>query len=197
MDCRSKALTLHTIQTARLIIRRFTMDDLQDIHRILNAAFQLDKSPLEQRDEWLRWVVMNDFQLERLYQPPYGDKAVVLKETNQLIGSVGLVPSVIPAGQLLYYTPSPRPNALIRPEMGLFYAFDTAYHRKGYATEATQALIDFAFTEMQLERIIATTEYDNEKSQAVMWRLGMDIQRNPFPDPFWCQIVGILENPAR
>jgi hypothetical protein len=28
-----------------------------------------------------------------------------------------------------------------------------------------------------------------------MRRLGMDVKRNPFPDPFWCQIVAFLDNP--
>jgi ribosomal-protein-alanine N-acetyltransferase len=190
-------LPLNTIQTSRLIIRRFIMDDLQDIHRILDVVLKMDDLTLDQRADWLRWTVMNDVQLERLYQPPYGEKAVVLKENNQLIGAVGLVQSVTPAGQLAHYTPNPMPNALIRPEMGLYYACDPAYQGKGYVTEAAQALIDYAFTDLRLERIIATTDYDNEKSQAVMRRLGMDIQRNPFPDPFWCQIVGILENPAK
>src|SRR5260221_1018770 len=194
---RSKALTIHTIQTARLITRRFTMDDLQDIHRILDVVLKMDDLTVEQRADWLGWTVMNDVQLERLHQPTYGDKAVVHKENNQLIGSVGLVPSVTPAKQLLHYTPNPVRNALIRPEMGLYYGFDPAYHRKGYATEAVQGLIDYAFSNLRLERIIATTDYDNEKSQAVMRRLGMDIQRNPFPDPLWCQIVRILENPIR
>src|SRR5258708_35688611 len=67
------------IETARLIIRRFVLDDLPDIHRILNAAFPEDAGTLDQRKEWLRWTVMNDLQRARLHQPPYGDRAVVLK----------------------------------------------------------------------------------------------------------------------
>jgi [ribosomal protein S5]-alanine N-acetyltransferase len=98
---------------------------------------------------------------------------------------------------LHYNNPQPTPNARLRPEFGLFYAFDPAFHGKGYATEAAQALTDFMFNNFNIERIIATTEYNNQRSQAVMRRLGMDIQRNPFPDPFWCQIIGILENQSK
>jgi hypothetical protein len=29
-----------------------------------------------------------------------------------------------------------------------------------------------------------------------MRKLGMRIERNPYPDPFWLQIVGVLANPA-
>jgi hypothetical protein len=25
--------------------------------------------------------------------------------------------------------------------------------------------------------------------------VGMTIERNPYPDPFWLQVVGVLENP--
>src|SRR5258708_33197217 len=64
------------IETARLIIRRFVLDDLPDIHHILNAAFPEDAVTLDQREEWLRWTVMNDVLLARLHQPPYGDRAV-------------------------------------------------------------------------------------------------------------------------
>ncbi len=30
-----------------------------------------------------------------------------------------------------------------------------------------------------------------------MHRLGMTIERNPYNEPFWFQLVGVLENPAR
>jgi [ribosomal protein S5]-alanine N-acetyltransferase len=47
---------------------------------------------------------------------------------------------------------------------------------------------------MGLRRVVATTTYDNEASMGVMRKLGMRIERNPFPDPPWLQVVGILEN---
>src|SRR5258708_31080992 len=122
------------IETARLIIRRFVLDDLPDIHRILNAAFPEDAVTLDQREEWLRWSVINDVQLERLHQPPYGDRVVVLKASSQLIGSVGLVPAIIPAAQLTYFNPTPTPHAFHRPAGRPYYPFDPAYHRQGYGT---------------------------------------------------------------
>ena len=44
-----------------------------------------------------------------------------------------------------------------------------------------------------LKRLVATTEYDNFASQAVMTKLGMRLERNPFPEPPWLQLVGILD----
>jgi ribosomal-protein-alanine N-acetyltransferase len=188
-------LTFH-IETTRLLIRGFTMDDLAAIHRIFDHAIpDWDDLSLAERNEWLQWTVLNDKQLTRLHQPPYGEKAVVLRETNELIGAVGLVQAVNPTQQFPHFTPNPTPNALFRPEFGLFWAIDPAYQGQGYATEAAGALVDWIFKHLRAERVIATTEYANEASQAVMRKLGMVIQHNPFPDPFWCQVVGILENP--
>jgi RimJ/RimL family protein N-acetyltransferase len=46
-----------------------------------------------------------------------------------------------------------------------------------------------------LLRIVATTHDDNDASIRVMRKLGMLIERNPYPDPPWLQVVGVLENP--
>ena len=56
-------------------------------------------------------------------------------------------------------------------------------------------MIDYAFDQLSLGRIIATTNDDNAASLAVMRKLGMTLDRNPLPTPPWLQMVGILENP--
>jgi hypothetical protein len=50
--------------------------------------------------------------------------------------------------------------------------------------------------ELRLRRIVATTEYDNAASIAVMRKLGFRIERNPGRAPFFLQVVGIVENPS-
>jgi hypothetical protein len=45
-----------------------------------------------------------------------------------------------------------------------------------------------------LKRVIATTMYDNAASMGVMRKLGIHIERNPYPDPPWLQVVGVLDN---
>ncbi len=189
------SLSLNILETERLIIRPFAPDDLDNIHRILNEAF--GETDYTERREWLAWSVMNYTALERLYQPPYGDRAVVLKASETLIGAAGLVPSCGPFDKLPYFRArsSEPPSGLIRPEMGLFWALGAAYRGQGYATEAARALVDFVFVEMGWKRLVATTDYTNTASIAVMKRLGMTIERNPDPTPEWFQIVGILENP--
>ena len=50
----------------------------------------------------------------------------------------------------------------------------------------------FAFTELSAARIVATTEHANLASQRVMQKLGMELRRNPLPEPPWLQVVGVL-----
>jgi ribosomal-protein-alanine N-acetyltransferase len=184
------------LETDRLVIRPFVRDDLDTIHAILNPAFGEESRAA--RQEWLDWAVMNYTALARLRQPPYGDRAVVLKAADTLIGAVGLVPSFGPFDTLPYYRDrsTGSPTGLFTQEMGLFWVIGEPYRGYGYATEAARTVIDFAFTHLRLKRILATTEYANSRSIAVMQRLGMIIQRNPEPTPVWFQVIGILDNPA-
>ena len=150
---------------------------------------------LSERTEWLQWAVLNHTQLAKLYQPPYGDRAVVLKATGQLIGACGYVPCLMPFEQLPGFGGNHRTQTegLYSTEFGLFYAISPAHQRQGYATEAAQALIDYAFNELKLRRVIATTTYDNAASMGVMRKLGMRIEKNPLPEPPWLQVVGMIE----
>ncbi len=190
------------LETERLLIRPFTMADLDAIHQMLDldlltADFGTEGANTRQeRDHWLQWTILSYEALARLNQPPYGDRAVVLKQTQQVIGACGFVPCFAPFGQLPAWR-SASYDAVAHfnsPEFGLFYALSPAYQRQGYATEAARALIDYAFTQLQLKRIVATTAHENVASIGVMRKVGMRIEKNPHPDPPWFQVVGILEN---
>jgi len=184
------------LETSRLIIRPFVMDDLQAIHQILDVELEPEysRTSLDERAQWLQWSVLNYEALAKLYQPPYGDRAMVLKSTGQLIGACGFVPCLMPFEQLPAFSqPSSRPG-LASTEFGLYYALSPAHHRQGYATEAATVLIEYAFSELRLKRVVATTAYDNVASMGVMRKLGMTVEKNPSPDPPWLQVVGVLEN---
>ncbi len=182
--------------TSRLTIRPLKLDDLDRIHVILNACF--GDSPMDERREWLDWTVRNYVALARLHQPLYGERGVVLKATGELIGAVGIAPALGPYQRLPSFRKNGEPeDTFNQPEFGLFWAIAPEHQRKGYASEAAQALIDYMFSELNLRRIIATTEFENEGSQAVMRKLGMVVEQNPTPgEPFWFQVVGTLYHPA-
>lgn len=184
------------LETERLIIREFTPDDLDARHQLTLEAFD-DDIPTDAGRQYLQWAALNHQELASLHQPPYGDRAVVLKESGQMIGSVGLVPSVIPWGVLPNHRPpnSP-PHYFVSPEFGLFWAIMTAHRGQGYATEAGGALIDYVFQKLYAERIVATTEHTNAASQRVMHKLGMTLEANPGDQPVWFEVVGVLVNPS-
>ncbi len=197
------ALRIPPLETARLIVRPFTMDDLDDIHRVLdiellNADFGSEGAKARnERRQWLQWTIMSYEQLARLRQPPYGDRAVVLKQANQVIGACGFVPCLNAFGQLpsLSCAGGGAPTRFNSTEFGLFYAISRLHRRQGYATEAARAMIDYAFRELNLKRMVATTTHDNAASIGVMRNVGMRIEENPYPVPPWLQVIGILESP--
>lgn len=189
------------LETDRLRIRPYQMGDLDALHGSLVDAGWVDSNLSHEESrakqkKHLQWAIMNTDALANLYQPPYGDRAVVSKETDEFIGSVGLVPTLKPYGLLPYYQehyPVRDPQQRL-PEMGMFWIVSTAHQGKGYATESAQAMITHMFEIFNLQRIIATTDYDNLASQQVMRKLGMTLDKNPYDDPPWFQVVGILEN---
>ncbi len=193
-------MNMPVLETERLQIRPFTMEDFEDVHRILDLEEddQSSERARAARRDWLQWTVLGYGQRAALSQPPYGERAVALKDTGRLVGAVGLVPffnafALLPA---LRVTLEPPASHVYSPEVGLFYQISQANRRQGYAAEAACALIDYTFDTLNLGRIIATTDYDNIASIAVMNKLGMRIERNPSPDPPWLQVVGVLANPA-
>ncbi len=188
--------------TERLVIRPFRMDDLDAAYKLLDIdladAETGNSGPISraERERRLLWATMNYGELAELYQPPYGDRAIELRETGQLIGSAGFVPCLGPFGQLPSFpSGGSEQGPFFSTEFGLYWAVSPARQRKGYATEAGRALIDYAFSTLNLHRVVATTTYDNEPSIAVMRKLGMAIQRNPLSEPFWFQAVGVILNP--
>lgn len=83
--------------------------------------------------------------------------AIVLKETQQLIGSIGIV------------TDPKRENPASRM-MG--YWLDEAHWGHGLMTEAVQAVLNYGFKELQLNLITANCYPHNERSQQVLKQNG-------------------------
>lgn len=197
-------LEMPVLETARLQIRPFMMDDLDEVHRLLDielrdAELGLEEmASLAERAEWLQWTVLNYRQLAGLHQPPYGDRAISHGSSGQLIGACGFVPCLNAFGQLQgFAAETAAARGFNSAEVGLFYAISPGQQRGGYATEAAQALVDYAFGQLHLRRVVATTTFDNVASMGVMRKLGMRIARNPQRDPSSLQVVGLLENPER
>jgi RimJ/RimL family protein N-acetyltransferase len=192
-------LEMPVLQNQRVIVRPFTMDDLDAVHGLYDTNWGETDAPtgsLDERRAWLAFTVEGYRQFAALYQPPILERAIVRPEDGTVVGAIGMVHTLAPYGQMPWHedfgTPAER---LKSAEYGLFWAIGKPYRGHGYATEAARLLIDYGFTHLGLKRWIATTEHDNVASQAVMRRLGMRVERNPRPDPPWFQIAAVLENP--
>jgi RimJ/RimL family protein N-acetyltransferase len=192
-----------TLSAKRLLIRPLRTDDLEAVEHLYADIAQTDAGSdwamtRTEVQRWLQWTELSYGELARLHQPPYGDRAISLRESDRLIGICGFVPCLDAFGQLpsLAGASSRTGERLNSTAFGLYWAIAPSQQRRGYATEAGQALIDHAFGWLKLDRIVATTTSTNVASIGVMQKLGMQIDRNPYPDPPWLQVVGVLLHPS-
>lgn len=75
---------METLETGRLSIRDFCLDDLEEIHRILDIELEWGRD-LEDRKEILQDAIGSATQAN----PPLAIRAVVLKGGGTLIGQCG------------------------------------------------------------------------------------------------------------
>jgi RimJ/RimL family protein N-acetyltransferase len=184
---------MRSLDTARLLIRAFTRADAETYSRLLDEAFGAGSyGSSDEKRVMFEYQVAADPGLALLHQPPYGDRAIVLRDSGAVVGSVGFAPCLMPFGLL----PSFEATNRFTSEIGLFWALFPEHQGHGYATEAAAAMVSYAFDVLRLRRIVATTEHDNKKSLDVMRRLGMRIERNPESEPAWLQRVGVLDSPS-
>src|SRR5262249_21914376 len=142
----SSGMRMPPLETERLVVREFTPDDLAGVHRLLDvelaAADFGTEGPctLADRRRWLTWTVLGYGEHARLAQPPYGERAVVRRDTGELVGACGLVPCLAPFGLLPGFSeagaeppPGAPAGAPARAEVGLYYAVAPAHQRQGFA----------------------------------------------------------------
>lgn len=135
------------IETPRLILRRFRAGDWRDLYAYLSdeAVVRYEPyGPLSKRD-------CQREARRREHDTAYW--AVCLKD-GRLIGNLYLA-------ERDYGT----------CELG--FVFNTRFQRQGYATESVRALLDHAFGQAGIRRIVARCNPLNEASWRLMERIGM------------------------
>ena len=161
------------IETDRMTIRNFTMDDLKDLHDIFG-----DAETMKNCEPAYSVEKTADF-LQKFCIDKNGAVAAVHKETNKVIGYILFKEY----DEEVY-------------EIGWIYNKD--YWRQGYAFESCKAVMDYAFNEMNVHKVFAEA-IDGIKSVGLMKKLGMKlegIQRSQTKDNFgnWADLYlyGIL-----
>ena len=146
------------LTSPRLILRLCTLQDLPFIH-LLHSLPETDEfntqgiptNPEETQsivEQWIREHEKNPIMKYSF--------SIVLKQSNELIGlvSLRLGPAKYKNGEVSYKI---HPN----------------HWKKGYATEALNSVIDFAFHTLKLHRIEAGCAIDNIASIKVLEKVGM------------------------
>ncbi|MGH8005200.1 MAG: GNAT family N-acetyltransferase [Limisphaerales bacterium] len=145
------------LETSRLILRRFVDSDLPAIFAYRNDPEVARYQSWSVTDE----TGLKDFiQSQKSLQPgtpgEWFQFAIELKETKELIGDCAL---------------KVNKEDTCLGEIG--FTLSRKYQGRGFAAEAVSALLDYAFTKLELHRIIAITDCENAGSVRLLERLGM------------------------
>ena len=109
-------------------------------------------------------VIVNDilptFLRYDAHQPGYGFWAIIEKTSGRFLGWVSL-----------------RATDSNQNEATLGYRLRQTAWGQGYATEAVHAILHKGFSELGMQRVVATTYEDNIASRRVMEKAGMSLVR--------------------
>ena len=149
------------IETDRMVIRNFTMNDIKDMQDILGDAETMQNcEPAYTIEKTADFV--QKFCIEKR-----GAVAAIHKDTGKVIGYI----LFNEFDESVY-------------EMGWF--FNRAFWGQGFAYESCKAVIDYAFDKMNAHKVFAET-IDGMKSVNLMKKLGMKpegVQRSQAKDIF-------------
>ena len=185
MSCRSKTEPpLIRLETDNLIIRNHTQSDWEYLYEYLSLPEIYEFEPGEPISAGQARAMIADRSR--------GDDflAVALKDDGRMIGH-------------LYFHQS-EPEEFMTWELG--YIFNPAYQNKGYCTEASSAILQYAFGDLDTHRVEAFCNPLNIPSWRVMEKIGMEregffrqkafFRKDREGNPLWhdCYAYGILNN---
>jgi len=151
-----------TIKTERLILRDLCEKDVSDVYALFSNKETMHYLDLPHPNAEHSKQCVNEI-LARYQDNPRRcyEMAVILAEANAFIGMVNLEVE----------------HPYIKDARAcLDYYFLPEHWGKGYATEASMALIKFAFETLEVNKIVAGTLKCNIGSEVVMKKCGMSLE---------------------
>jgi RimJ/RimL family protein N-acetyltransferase len=142
-----------TLETERLHLRQFTLDDWQHLCEMFSDEECVRFTVGAPQPDYITWRSLAGY-LGHWVLRGFGPYAVVLKETGEMIGPVGM------------WYPGDWPEPEIK------YSITRRFWGKGYVTEAGRAVQKAAREVLGRDRLISLIATGNVNSQAVAKRLG-------------------------
>lgn len=142
-------------ETERLFLRRLKDYDVDEIFKMRSdeEIMRYIREPQMERKESLNWIKMIS---EKWHTERIGFCGVIEKKSKRFVGWCGLW----------------RLKETDEFEVG--YAIAKDFWGKGYATEAAKRVLQYGFEELNLKKIVAVASPENQASQNVMKRIGME-----------------------
>lgn len=148
------------LETERLLLTRLSYDDCEFIFELVNEpSFKQyigDKS-VETLDD--ARIYLRDGPMCSYQRFGYGLFLVSPKDVDMPAGICGLV----------------KRQEFDDPDIG--FAFLQRYRDNGYALESARAVLEYGFAKLNLQRIIAMADPDNERSVRLLEGLGLAFER--------------------
>jgi [ribosomal protein S5]-alanine N-acetyltransferase len=134
---------MHILQTQRLSLREFALDDLDALAAILGDPETMRYYPAPfDRAAVADWIQRNRI---RYLHHGFGLWAMVLNSTGELIGDCGLVRQTVDGAD----------------EIEIGYHVRRGLWGQGYASEAAQACREYGFAKLSAERLISLIRPEN------------------------------------
>jgi RimJ/RimL family protein N-acetyltransferase len=147
------------LETERLFLRQFSVDDAEFILTLLNEPSFLryigDKKVRDLNDAQ-QYILTGPIASYK--QHGFGLYLVELKESRVSIGMCGLL----------------KREEL--PDVDIGFAFLPDYWNRGFASEAAAAVLKYAEQTLKLKRVLAITSLDNEASIKLLQRMGFTFE---------------------
>lgn len=144
------------IETKRLILRKFTLNDVEDVFNFSSnpdvTKYTGDLGFVKTHSDAKN--IIENIWLKEYEKYGYARLALVEKESQQVIGFNGI--KFLDDFQM--------------PDLG--YRMLPEYWGQGYATESSQAIIDYIKVNMDIKELMAMTLKENIASQNVLLKLG-------------------------
>ena len=145
------------LESKRLILRRFKYADLESFQ-----AYRADPDVARYQawENYTRVDAETFFEGMSIAHPDvpgsWFQYAIEVKATSDMIGDLGMV------------TLADEPR-----QVNMGFTLAAEHQGKGYATEAVLRLLEYAFDDLNKHRVVATTDCLNDRSIALLERVGM------------------------